>query len=104
MNVEGHPRMGLAARHDRGGDGEVTQPWVGRRADHHLRNLPARDRTHRYHVAGGARQRDQRLHSGEIDLVGDVVAGAGVGEQLTAIIGAPYFVWLLYRSRVRGTR
>ena len=47
---------------------------------------PAGDLAHRNDVARRAGQGDQRLERGQVDLVGHVVGGVGVGEQFDEVV------------------
>ena len=86
VDVEGDP-VGRLAPVDRVRDDlEVAQPRIGAGADHHLGDLGPGDLPHRPDVAGARGQRDQRLERREVDLLGDVVGGVLVGQQLDPVV------------------
>ena len=74
--------MRLPAADNRGYHREITQARVGRGSDHDLLHVLTGHLTDQHHVARRAGQRDQRLHRGQVDLLGDVIPRVVVGKHL----------------------
>ena len=86
VDIEGDALVRLPAAHHQRRDREVAQARVGRRPDDDLVHVAPCDLAHGNHVAGAGRAGDERLEGREIDLVGVLVGGVGIGAQLAPLV------------------
>ena len=88
IDIERDAVVDRAAIHDHRRHGEIAQSRIRGRTDVALVDLATGHLRHRHHLAGAARQGDQRFERGQVDLVVLVVVGILVRRQGVELIFA----------------